>query len=1004
MGRYYNRNKRWATFAELQVVDRMQRMRSMPSRMTLASAVVKENWNPVKVLVSGSEHPVTSWADAYAIVAKQLVGLFPDKVAQFVADMGVPWICKSDAVSMIHLSLGDGWITEIASNDSILVARLKMLVAGIGLSPSDILFVFPNDECREVKKKIESKPVLDNTPPPNLDAAQKRFIESSARNVRLLAPAGAGKTLTVLHRCKELLSRNKNAKILLVTFTRVARDELKIRLASRPEFTGIEDRVVVTTLNQYGYKLLKKRFAACRLVTETKDKKFILGNQLRIVAPKSRALAKNIDSKAWLYKNSARILDLMDAFKTLGMDHRTITSHKAFEVWCKKIMDGELRELYLVQVGRMIGMKLLPEGEPQSISPKAVYDGFIRFHCAACETLMTMNLFTIEDQKYWGWLSLKDAARVNGAARYTQIMVDEFQDINPVDMQFVAALAKQHNADLTLVGDDDQTIFEWRGATPAYILNPDVYFAAVNDGGTFETFILERNYRSPKNVVEISQKLISHNKVRVQKNVSAVQTGNADIRVVKDVDYEAISQMIIDDVVNPDIRNIALISRKKSQLIPYQIIFASRQVDFYAAEDLNVFLTDAFRALRSLILIKTRQNAGGVSATDMVDDVLLLINHIHRYPLSRADTALLRSNLLAGYFQTYHDLVNELRHMPGIGKFKDFVEASDILQAFFDSVTVDEMLDCVSCCFSGFKQDFQKADDDIFYADPPFAELAAFSRRYDADFKKFYADVELTVSTLASVVRVTDESDAVSEQSKEAFQTKLHLMTALRTKGREFDSVYVLRTNADTWPIKKASTEGRLEAERRLFYVAVTRAKKRLLFIREPGNASPYLREMGFECEEMEIAKCSTKPTVVSSHKVPYGKTIPLWCLKLTITIRRRKKSLLEWLTTTGASHEALADAVKGSWSKGNISRVLRELVEQAEVFNHKASSEKTLPLECLEWSITIRQRQKSLLEWLAKTGVSREALADAVKGSFTKDNVTMALRKLIEPKDAFNS
>ena len=108
MGRYYNRNKRWATSAELQVVDRMQRMRSMPSRMTLASAVVKENWNPVKVLVSGSEHPVTSWADAYAIVAKQLVGLFPDKVAQFVADMGVPWICKSDAVSMIHLSLEIG--------------------------------------------------------------------------------------------------------------------------------------------------------------------------------------------------------------------------------------------------------------------------------------------------------------------------------------------------------------------------------------------------------------------------------------------------------------------------------------------------------------------------------------------------------------------------------------------------------------------------------------------------------------------------------------------------------------------------------------------------------------------------------------------------------------------------------------------------------------------------------------------------------------------------------
>jgi superfamily I DNA/RNA helicase len=74
-------------------------------------------------------------------------------------------------------------------------------------------------------------------------------------------------------------------------------------------------------------------------------------------------------------------------------------------------------------------------------------------------------------------------------------------------------------------------------------------------------------------------------------------------------------------------------------------------------------------------------------------------------------------------------------------------------------------------------------------------------------------------------------------------------MTALRTKGKEFDSVYILRSNIDTWPIKKAATPARLEAERRLFYVAVTRARKKLVFTKSAGVSSPYFEEMGLEDE-----------------------------------------------------------------------------------------------------------------------------------------------------------
>ena len=849
MRHYFRRNGYGSLLPGSRELGHIKGLRNQPSRMTLSDVVLNKGVMPIAVVALGIEHKVESWIDAYVAVAKQFVALFPEQVSQFVDDMGVSWIGISSQVSISRLSLGNGWFVEIGASDSALVSRLKALVSGVGKRLFDVQFVFHHNEKGGLgyKKDRANEIPVDNSPPPELDDAQKRFVQSSARNARLLAPAGSGKTLAVLHRCKELLSRDKNAKILLVTFTRVARDELKIRLMTRAEFSGLAERINVTTLNQYGNKLLKKRYASCRILSEKTDRKFILGNQLRVVASKSKVISKKIDTKGWGLRNSSKILDLMDAFKTLGMDHRVIKSRAAFEKWHDQMLDGEQKELYLVYIRRLMTLKLVPDGELERVTGKVVYDAFVRFHCAACEALEAVNLFTIEDQKYWGWLALKDSPRVKGAVRYTQIMVDEFQDINPVDMQFIAAIAKMHNADLTLVGDDDQTIFEWRGATPAYILNPDRYFASVNDGGPFETFVLERNYRSPKNIVEMAQRLIRHNKDRVAKNVSAVQTVNADVKIIEDRGFDELAKMIIDDVGNSEIRNIAIISRKKSQLIPYQIIFASQQVDFYAAEDLNIFLTDAFRALTRLISIKMRQSLSYVSRSEIAEDAVHLINHIHRYPLSRNDTAFLKSELLGGYFDSYEELVVELAQLSGIGRFKDFVEAASILLSFFNATTVEDMLLCVSENFDGFKQDFQKADDDIFYADPPFAELAAFSRRYGSDFTKFSEDVELTVSTLASVVRVADDQESVSEQAKESYVSKLHLMTALRTKGKEFDAVYVLETNADTWPIKKANTKRRLEAERRLFYVAVTRAKKRLVFVKGARKPSPYLKEMGLQ-------------------------------------------------------------------------------------------------------------------------------------------------------------
>ena len=96
------------------------------------------------------------------------------------------------------------------------------------------------------------------------------------------------------------------------------------------------------------------------------------------------------------------------------------------------------------------------------------------------------------------------------------MFVDEFQDVNPLDIALVKAIVERNRATVTIAGDDDQAIFEWRGATPEYILNPERYFDS-----PFTTYILGVNYRSPHNSVDHSQRLIANNERRVPKQIKA---------------------------------------------------------------------------------------------------------------------------------------------------------------------------------------------------------------------------------------------------------------------------------------------------------------------------------------------------------------------------------------------------------------------------------------------------------------------------------------------------
>lgn len=687
-----------------------------------------------------------------------------------------------------------------------------------------------------------------------LDESQRQFCSLDGGSIRLLAPAGSGKTHSLLHRCRALAERADKVRprFLVFTFTRAARDELRDRLKTDPVFSGVAPLVTVTTLNAWGFREIKNRATHPKLITSSKDRYFCIQNVLQPVWQECPRLKRLLEDPRRKARAGQDILDLVDFFKSMGFRHDRMdgfdqfTGHLRYLLGCG--MESQLERVF----ERFIQMELV---ENAKTAVEEVYEHFIPFWKKACDLLYRSALFSLEDQKYWARIYIEnDVAdgRVSlGGGRYHHILVDEFQDINPLDLYLLKAIKALNKAELTIVGDDDQAIYEWRGATPDFILEPERHI-----GGAYQTCILATNYRSPRNIVELSQRLIRHNKRRVEKEVRPAKTEDAVIEMrrfpnIRDAIEDTVA-LVKTLLASPEGGSVALIGRKRSQIIPYQIVFAGENIPFYAAEDLHVFLSNAFHELKDILAIRGRAAHGGIFGLDPVQDVLKLCDKIKRYPLSNKDREALRRYLYRERPQTLTDATSALFRYTGPLKGSNeggrmSTMFANAIAALLSATTVAEAINAVSEHFEGLQKDYGKSLDDIFYTDPPFLYLSELAEQYGADYAAFYQDIDKAIATLAKV----PPEDDTDEEEDSQWKLPLHLMTALRAKGKEFDTVIVLDANDGIWPSKLARTENDLEQERRLFYVAMTRARKRLYFmvnenmLGDPVVPTPYLREMG---------------------------------------------------------------------------------------------------------------------------------------------------------------
>jgi DNA helicase II / ATP-dependent DNA helicase PcrA len=693
-------------------------------------------------------------------------------------------------------------------------------------------------------------------PPPPLDEFQLPFAQDRRLALRLLAPAGAGKTQTLLWRSLEL---NKAAgpasgfHSLLVTFTRAARLEMQDRIAREPAFAPIRASTTIATLNAWGFRRLMKNFRNLRIIPDQRPAFKVFQQDIADVVARHWAVHSAFHTSRARGLAPKRTLELMDGLKALGFRHDRHLDRAQFHAHVAWLTEAGARGFLLRTLALLKDLEIVPPDITPEALIEAAHRDFLPFWAEATVQLFESRLITLEDQKYWTWLELDllvaEGVRASRGEDYGSIIVDEFQDINPLDLQLLRALSTYTDTPVTIVGDDDQAIFEWRGAVPTFILEPERFL-----GTPYVTHVLGRNYRSPANIVGMAQRLIRHNGRRVEKAMTPMAPHEAEVQVVPVHDVRESVSFVLDRVrawqQGEQVKRVAIMGRKRNQIIPFQILFAAEGIPFFAAEDLQVFLSDTFESLILILECKARANQETASLPrPPVQDLVALMDRVKRYPLSEADrSGLVRAleprgpSTLQAAILMLRDYRGPLKGANGDGaRSAVFAEA---ITEFLLAGTVAETIHALSRHFAGMDMDRERGEEDIFLQDPPFIHLAEFAERYGSDHSAFVRDLRLAQATLAR--KPGDGLDA-----DESWKLPLHLMTAIRSKGKEFDAVVLLDVVDGIWPAALSTTEEELEQERRVFYVAVTRAKQHLLvlvtrfLVGEAQSPSPYLGEMG---------------------------------------------------------------------------------------------------------------------------------------------------------------
>ncbi len=418
--------------------------------------------------------------------------------------------------------------------------------------------------------------------------------------------------------------------------------------------------------------------------------------------------------------------------------------------------------------------------------------------------------------------------------RFSHIMVDEYQDTNYAQYLIVKKLAARHQ-NICVVGDDAQSIYAFRGANIQNIFN------FKRDYPQMKLFKLEQNYRSTKTIVNAANSIIGHNRDQIQKELWSDNAEGNRIRLMRCDDERDEGNRVADSIQDIHIgqdaeyRDFAILYRQNSlsravedslrrSNIPYRIY---QGISFYGRKEVKDALSYMRLAVNphddeSLVRIinfpargigQTTMDKIRVAAADNDISIWTVLENIQDFGLG----------LNSGLMQKIVDFVFMIKRfeaqVPTVDAFtlaKQIVYASGIIKALREADEPDtaERIDNIDELLNGV-QEFCEDEEALTEESEP-TEIRNDS---DGSVREFRRLDEF----LQQVLLYTSE-----DKDKDKDADKVSLMTIHAAKGLEFPYVFVVGMEEQLFPSFLASSRAEMEEERRLFYVAVTRAEKQV--------------------------------------------------------------------------------------------------------------------------------------------------------------------------------
>ena len=616
---------------------------------------------------------------------------------------------------------------------------------------------------------------MDSLLPPidfraELNDEQHAAVTAESGPALVLAGAGSGKTRTLTYRVAYLLHQGvQPGSILLLTFTNKAAREMLERVE---DLTGIPRRYLWGgTFHSIAQRILRVQGEAVGLkrnysILDESEAETILKNVIQ--ARDAKFIKTKHNPKPKVVKNLI----------SYARNTRTSVRDEAADRY--PFLDGIAEKIETFHKDYQ---------EAKLAQQVADYDDLLEYFL---KLLQENPEIAVEYQE-----------------RFKHILVDEFQDTNRLQSEIVDTLASHHQ--VMAVGDDAQCIYTWRGANFDNILR----FNDRHEGAALHK--IETNYRSSPEILDYANEILRSQPsgLGFNKELRAVNRSGEKPYFVPVMDARGQAQFIIQRIEalsdeGRDLSEVAVLYRAHYQAMDLQMELSRRNIDYQITSGVRFFEQAHIKDFTAQL--RFASNPADVSAFARFTCLLPKIGpktaeRLHRFVRTRAEKL----------EQNFADvLVSEevLKKVPTDAQeeWPSLVETiRELIQALSEKPPGELVELALDGWYSGYLREIypnwtERADD--------LQSLVSFAARY-----------ETLEELLAQLVLLSSESN---ERSPEDLKNCLRLTTIHQAKGLEFPVVFVIGLADGTFPLKRTIDEGNLEEERRLFYVAVTRAMEEL--------------------------------------------------------------------------------------------------------------------------------------------------------------------------------